>query len=407
MRKALKMIGSLIVGLVLAITATVLIQIDFSDDQDLDGFIEAKMEVLEAEGMAVAFIRDGKISWSKNYGYADVEAGKKVDDGTIFQIASVSKLITGVAVMQLYEKGLIDLDASINRYLPFGIVNPNFPEEQITVRMLLQHKSSLIDNEPVYRSTFTIDSGAPDPEMTLEELARNYYLEDGDLYDPAENFSEIHPGGEQSYSNIAFGLLGFVVEQVSGQAFNAYCRENIFLPLGMASTGWFSTEINAERMAVLYDGEIRLKPYGVASYPDGGLKTTIIDFSKFLIAIMNGGEYGRQRILKTATVKEMMPDNPEDNLVWVPDVFSELFVDTNGRPVPGHLGGDPGVSTFAGFNPLNGTGMIVFMNGATSLIAPSPFLILKMANYRSPYKRLGIEAGLLSTDTAHTSPQTR
>jgi hypothetical protein len=108
-----------------------------------------------------------------------------------------------------------------------------------------------------------------------------------------------------------------------------------------------------------------------------------------------GGEHGGPRILSEAAVKEMMPDNPEEYLVWVPDVFSELLVDTNGRPVPGHLGGDPGVSTFAGINPLNGTGMIVFMNGATSLISPSPFLILKMANYRSPYKRLGIEAGLI------------
>ena len=222
MKKILKIIGGLIGVLVLAITGIILVQIDFSNDRNLDEFVETKMEALEAKGLAVAFIKDGEISWSKNYGYADVEAGKKVNDETIFQIASVSKPVTGVAVMQLYEKGLIDLDASINRYLPFEIVNPNFPDKKITVRMLLQHKSSLIDNDPVYRSTFTILSGTPDPEMTLEELARNYYLEGGDLYDAAANFSNIHPGEEQSYSNIAFGLLGFIVEQVSRQAFNVY-----------------------------------------------------------------------------------------------------------------------------------------------------------------------------------------
>ena len=88
---------------------------------------------------------------------------------------------------------------------------------------------------------------------------------------------------------LLFGLLGSVVERVSGQAFNTYCEENIFLPLGLTSTGWFSAEIKLERMAVLYDGETTLKPYAVASYPDGGLKTTVIDFSRFLIAMMNGG----------------------------------------------------------------------------------------------------------------------
>ena len=399
MRRILKIISVLIAILLLAISVTLLVQIDFSNNEDLDSFLETKMKVLEARGMAVAFIRDGAISWSKNYGYADVEAGKEVDDRTIFQIASVSKPITGVAIMQLYEKGLIDLDASINRYLPFEVVNPNFPEVKITVRMLLQHKSSLIDNEPIYRSTFTIVSGVPDPEMTLEELARNYYLAGGDLYDEAKNFSEIKPPEQRSYSNIAFGLLGLVVEQVSGQPFNVYCNDNIFQPLGMTSTGWFSTEVTQERMSVLYDGETRLKPYAVASYPDGGLKTTVVDYAKFLIAMMNGGEYRGRKILNPATVREMMPENPEDYLVWVPDVFSELFVETNGRPVPGHLGGDPGISAFAGFNPLNGTGMIVFMNGATSLVSPSMFLMVKMANYRSPYKRLGTEAGLLMIDT--------
>ena len=94
----------------------------------------------------------------------------------------------------------------------------------------------------------------------------------------------------------------------------------------------------------------------------------------------------------------MMPENPDDNLVWAPDVLSDFFIDTKGHPVPGHTGGDPGVSTFAGFNPENGTGMIIFMNGAQSLISPSPFLLLKMVNFRAPYQRLAIEAGLIADD---------
>ena len=394
MKRALKLLCSLIGGGILILAAIAVTLIDFSNDDNLDRFIEDKMAAIEAKGLAVAFIRDGKISWSKNYGYADVEAGKPVTDETIFQIASVSKLVTGVAIMQLYEKGLIDLDASINDYLPFAIVNPNFADQKITTRMLLQHRSSLVDNEDAYRSTFTFFSGSPDPELTLEELVRGYFLAGGELYDVEANFSTSPPGTEQDYSNVAFGLLGFIAEQVTKQPFNTYCNQNIFLPLGMQSTGWFSTEIELERMAVQYDGETRLKPYGVASYPDGGLKTTVADFSKFLIAMMNGGQYQGQRVLQPSTLQEMMPENPSDNLAISPDVFSDLMVDTEGHPVPGHLGGDPGISSFAGFSKSNGRGLIIFANGSQSLISPSPFMLLKLLNIRSPWRRLADEAGL-------------
>ena len=395
MTRLLKIIGGILGVLILAIAIIVFTFIDFSNDENLDDFVMAKMEVLEAKGLAVAFIKDNKISWSRNYGYENAETGKKVTDETIFQIASMSKPVTGAAIMQLYERGLIDLDTSINDYLPFDIKNPNFPVYKITVRMLLQHKSSLIDNQDAYRETFSIFRGTPDPDITLEDLLKRYYLAGGDMYDREANFSKKKPGEEADYSNIAFGLLGYIAEQVTGQPFNVYCAENIFVPLGMSSTGWFTTEIDLENFAVMYDGGAPLKPYGVASYPDGGLKTTVIDYSKFLIAMMNGGIYQGQRILKQSSVREMMPENPDENLVIAPDVFADLFINTKGHPVPGHLGGDPGVATFSGFNPENGTGMIIFMNGAQSLISPSPFLILKMMNIRSPYHRLAVEAGLI------------
>ena len=95
-----------------------------------------------------------------------------------------------------------------------------------------------------------------------------------------------------------------------------------------------------------------------------------------MIAMMNGGEYQRQRILKPSSVVEMMPEKTDDYLVWSQDVFGDLMVDTNGHPVPGHLGRDPGVSSFAGFSRTNGHGLIVFMNGSPALISPSPFMLL-------------------------------
>lgn len=275
---ALKCVGMISVFSAMMLVGLIVVLVDFSNAEDIDDFIAAKMKALEAKGLAVAFIEDDRITWSRNYGYADLEPGTPVADDTIFQIASVSKLVTGVAIMQLREQGLIDLDASINEYLPFEIANPNFPTSKITARMLMQHKSSLIDNEEAYRSTFTIFRGSQDPDMSLEALVRNYYLEGGMLYDPEANFSKTPPGEARDYSNIAFGLLGFIAERVTGVAFNDYCAEKIFAPLQMTSTGWFTFEIDVGALAVPYDGENRLKPYGVASYPDGAHRKNKLPF---------------------------------------------------------------------------------------------------------------------------------
>lgn len=392
MKKVFKIIGGLLAAFILVIATMVMVQIDFSNDENFDIFIEKKMASLQARGLALAFIKNGEITWSKNYGYADTEAEKKVTDETVFHIASLSKPVTGVAIMQLYEKGLIDLDASINNYLPFNISNPNFPETAITVRMLLQHKSSIIDNEPLIRDTFTILTGQPDPATTLGEFARAYYPSDGQWYDEDKNFSQKLPGGKYSYSNAAFALLGYMVEQVSGQPFNEYCRDNIFAPLDMKTAGWFSTEIDLENMAVQYDAGTRLKPYSYATYPAGALKISLRDYAKFVHAIMHGGVYNGHRILAESTVQEMLPENHAETLVWEHDVLtSEFLVDTKDQYVPGHSGGDPGTFSLVAFNPKTGNTFILFMNGTYSLINPWH---LRVFNIPSFVKRIAKEAQL-------------
>jgi hypothetical protein len=135
LKKVFMVIGGFLGVIVLIIAGTALIQLDFSNDENLDVFIETKMAASDIRGLTAVFIENEDVTWSRNYGYADQENTKQVTDETIFQIASVSKTVTGVAIMQLYENGLIDLDSSINSYLPFEIINPNFPEQEITVRI--------------------------------------------------------------------------------------------------------------------------------------------------------------------------------------------------------------------------------------------------------------------------------
>ena len=389
MKKILKIIGVILGVIVLIIVGTAIIQLDFSNDENLDVFIENKMKKANVQGMAIVFIENGQITWSRNYGYADQENAKKVTDETIFQIASSSKTVTGVAVMKLYENGLIDLDSSINNYLPFKLMNPHFPGDEITVRMLLQHTSSLIDDDQVLKSTYTIESGLADSETTLEEFIRGYFLEGGQWYDAEKNFSKKTPGEAHSYSNAGFGLLGYLVEYVSGQPFNEYCNDNIFTPLGMESSGWLHAEIDPENLTVHYDQGNPLKPYSFPSYPDGALKTTALDYAKFLIAIMNGGVYEGVRILEESTVKEMLPENREENLVWENDVLNEfLVINTNDQHIQGHTGGDPGAFSVVYFNPENDRGVVLFVNSTPSVYGFRLFNIVSIIN------RLGREAQL-------------
>ncbi len=379
----------------IVLATVVLSVVDVSNHSDLDTFIEKKMDALQARGLAVAFLRNGRISWSGNYGYADAEAGMPITDETVFQVASLSKMVTAVAVMQLAELQLLDLDAPINAYLPFEIVNPHHPEAAITTRMLLQHRSSLIDHSETYRRLFTIHSGVPDPEVPEEEALRRYFLPGGDLYDAQRNFSRTPPGEERHYTNLGFGLLGFLVERASGRPFNAFTREHIFTPLGMASTGWFSSEVDMDRLAVAYDGDTRLDPYSTTSYPASGLRTTVSDFAKFVVALSYPPESGEREILDRETLEALWRAPADDALVWHPAVFDEFLVNTGDADVRGHSGGDPGYSGLAAFNREAGTGMIVFMNGAPSLIDPSPLFLLQQLNFRAPYRRLAQMAGVL------------
>lgn len=381
-KRILAIFGSILGIFVLGVAVIALIQIDLSNDGDLDMFIEKKMKKARVQGLAALILKDGEIIWSGNYGYADTATSRKITDDTIFQIASVSKTVTGTAVMQLYERGLVDLDVSIETYLPFRLENPHFPDDEISLRMLLQHKSSLIDNEPVLESTYTIESGLGDPDVTLEEFVRAYYLEDGGWYDAEKNFLQARPGATFSYSNAAFGLLGYIVERVTGQAFHEYCNEHIFSPLGMTSTGWLITEVDLEKMTVHYEnGTKPLQPYSFATYPDGALKTTTQDYAKFLLAIMNGGSYHGRRILQASTVEEMLPEDYTENLVWGANPLSFFLIDTGQHTLHGHSGGDPGIFTLVYFNPVNDTGVVFFMNS-------TPPLNFRVVNVISLMKRL-------------------
>ena len=316
----------------------------------IDTFIERRMAESGIVGIGAAIIIDKELVWSKGYGYADIESKRPFTPNTIMNIGSIGKTFTGVCLMRAVEEKKLSLDEDINRYLPFKVVNPFFPDEKITLRHLATHTSGLTDRFPFYDSTYHYGSDSPEP---LGEFLKNYFKPGGKYY-TKDNFLNHRPGTYREYSNIASALAGYIIELATGRKLNEYSKQHIFKPLKMDHSGWFLAEVDLANHSKLYDKQgdtLKSIPlYGLTTYPDGGVRTSVAELSRFFIALLNEGSYKGARILKKQSVEEMLryqydgaikPENvnPEK-------LNSGIFWATKqGATMIGHAGTDPGVKT--------------------------------------------------------------
>lgn len=338
----------------------------------IDSIIENKMKTLGIVGLGAAIIIDKKLTWSNGYGYADEIQKKPFTPNTIMNIASISKTFTGVCLMRAVEMGQVSLDEDINTYLPFKVINLNFPNEKITLRQLATHTSSLVDRSPFYADS-TYFYGGSKPE-DLGKFLKDYFVAGGKYYSEA-NFLASKPGTYRNYSNIAAGLAGYIVELRTGKKLGEYAKKYIFSPLKMDNTGWSLADINLNQHTQLYSktgNSINPIPlYEGTTYPDGGIRTSVNDLAKFFISLLNDGVYQNTRILKAATVKEMLQfqftalKKPEN--VRLDNLNSGIFWATKmGATRIGHNGSDPGVRTFMLTDLNKEIGVILFSNTSLS-----------------------------------------
>nr|WP_310588122.1 serine hydrolase [Emticicia sp. BO119] len=338
-------------------------------------------------GFAACKVGNDRIIWSKAYGQANIEKKTPMSIDGIMNIGSISKTFTTTAIMQLWEKGKIKLEAEVNDYVGFTVRNPKFPDKPITIFQLLTHTSSIRDGES-YNHSYSCG----DPTISLHDWIYDNLNEKGKLFGNGDNFHDFAPGEKEKYSNVGFGLLGLVVEKVSKQPLNIYCRNFIFNPLGMNKTGWMLSEVDTNNYITpyafvtkenlnellenktLFPKNPELKEgsfvahclYSFPNYPDGLVRTSIRELSYFLRAMMNGGQLNGARILNESTVSKMLTLQIEGNnhrgLCWakteykLPDKTITLW---------GHGGGDPGIATSLLFNPIDKTGVITFQNSET------------------------------------------
>ena len=160
----------------------------------------------------------------KGFGYGDWAPQQPLTLQTIMPVASVTKPIVGVAMMRAVAEGKLNLDAGINDYLPFRVVNPHRPTDRITLRHLATHSSGITNRPAIYRQT---NQFGHDPVQPLGNFLSAYFTPGG-KYDAKENFLEAKPGEQRDYCNICAALAGFVVERAVGAPLNVYTKREIF-----------------------------------------------------------------------------------------------------------------------------------------------------------------------------------
>lgn len=338
-----------------AVAATALPALsDKTDTSTVETTIQSAMQKQDIPGLAAALVKKDKIVWSKGYGFANKAIQQPVTSDTLFLLASVSKTVTYVNLLQLYDQGKFGLDADVNTYLPFSVRNPNHPDTPITFRMLMAHQSSIKDN-----NTFDVYTRGGDSPIPLGQFLKDYFSPGGKYHSTELNYSAAKPGTAYDYSNIGTALSGYLVETISNQDFAQYSNQQLFTPLNMKNSSWFLRTLNQEQLAIPYDGNNQpLQHYTFADYPNGQLRSSVNDMAKFLSMMMQKGTGNGVSILKPETVTEALrkqyPNN-EYGLGWHYHSVQE-------RTYFGHEGSESGVSTVMMYNPATQVGALVFAN---------------------------------------------
>jgi CubicO group peptidase (beta-lactamase class C family) len=203
-----------------------------TSQDELEAKLKTEFNNTKLPSIAYCVVKNDKILHSGALGLADKANNKLATDNTRYLIASVSKPVTSVAAMKLVEQNLIQLDDDINQYLPFTVKNPNFPNDKITLRMLLTHTASISD-DPV--ELLDLSCYGTDCTMSLEQYLREVLLSTGKYFSP-EIFLNKKPGTTNEYSNVGSALVGYLVERVAKTPFDVYCKNTIFTPLNMTKT---------------------------------------------------------------------------------------------------------------------------------------------------------------------------
>jgi len=345
----------------------------FLDNLFLDKLLNQLMNFGHIPSLSACIIKKDRVLWYNSYGYADIENNVFSSINSSYLVASVSKVVTATAIMQLFERGFFDLCDDVNNYLDFKIFNPYYPNSIITFEMLLSHTSSLNTETMSFYQVFYNQ----DP-LCLDSWLKDYFF-NNESYLRNRWYEEI-PGTNFHYSNLGFTILGRLVEIISNKSFNDYCKENIFEPLDMKSSSFILSDLEdvvkarpymvafKKKFNEPYDFYIPFPQYTVRFYPAGALRTSVEDLSHFFIAHMNNGIYKNVRILNESTINLMHTihiiinnKNSGYGFGWGNSI--KPF----GLSIEGHSGSLYGFNSFMYYRKYDNVGVIFIVNRELSI----------------------------------------
>lgn len=336
-------------------------------------------------GYGVAILNENGTLYENGFGSSDEKNNKEYSAHSIQNIASVSKPLLGVALLKAQELGFLQLDDAVNDYLPFEVLNPHYPEGIITIRHLATHTATIIDTDSYGQKSYILKNdedstlarsiasaaefNSQSSAMDMKDLLRNFLDVEGEWYNE-DAFLGMKPGERYEYSNIGATLAAYVLELATKQDYRAFSKQYILDPLSMSSSGWSFGAVDMKMHSKLYaDSTTEIPFYYLITYPDGGLITSIHDMGKYLAELIKG-YHGQGKLLTQESYQEFFKeqltaehfeerdgDRPYDD-----EYNAGIFIGFTPTGYIGHMGGDPGVSTFMFFNPETKLGRLLFVN---------------------------------------------
>jgi serine beta-lactamase-like protein LACTB, mitochondrial len=310
--------------------------------RQIEALVNAEMAKQKIPGLSVAVVADRQVRWTAGFGMQDIENNVAAKAATVYRLGSISKPITAVAVMQLFERGRLDLDAPVQKYCPA------FPEKQwpVTTRQVLGHLSGIrhYKSDEEFNSTRFYASVAEGLDM---------FKDDPLLFEP---------GTKYNYTTHGYSVLGCVVEGASGQKFADFVSENVFKPAAMERIRVDSVvEIipnRAQGYRMTNKGVLLNSPLADNSYkvPGGGFVSTAEDLARFAVALQT------DRLLKHETFELMSaPQKLKDGKATSYGLGWSVGA-RNGQRTVGHSGAQQRVSTFLHMQPEQGLAVVIMSN---------------------------------------------
>jgi CubicO group peptidase (beta-lactamase class C family)/D-alanyl-D-alanine dipeptidase len=259
---------------------------------ELERLITHEMQDKKLPALSIALVDDQATVWAKGFGMEDSDKKIPATAETVYRVGSVSKLFTDIAIMQLVERGEIDLDVPVTNYLPNFKPNNHF-DKAITLRQLMSHRSGLVREPPVGHY---FDDTFPSLAQTVQSLNSTTLV-----YAPEKRIK---------YSNAAIATVGYVLEETQQQPFTQYLQKAVLTPLGLRHSSFEPmpeiTKHLAKAYMWSYDGRHFTAPtFQLGMAPAGSMYSTVTDLARFMSVLFNGGKGTNGQVLKPETLEKM------------------------------------------------------------------------------------------------------